>query len=498
MAQNVVDFSGNPSGSGLMDDYLDKDQQNVLTSNSGIQRPSYAVAGTKWLDTSATPWLWKMYDGTNDVTLGTVNPSTHLFTPATPLTTAGDILVQGADGNLSKLAAGVEGTVLTSNGPDKIPTYKVNPIGVLTYSSSYTYKKDQIVIAVVDDETALYKSLIDDNTGNSLDDDTKWEKLALGGGGDNIGDIKYTSRTDVPNGGAWCDGAEYTQAAFPDIYQMLVDGKLSSTDYTAFENSVSTNGSCGLFALDMATTSFRVPLLKDVYIKAGNTPLAFGAESLPNITGGTITDARSNYIDTVKAPYGAFAGSAESGNTGKAQLNGENYQSIEVFSGTFDASRSSSTYQDGAKVNPDHVVYRAYVVLYSSAAEASEAQAAEFINALTDKANTDLDNVTSTGKEFITTQGKPSRDRYVNMPAEASGTTYTAPANGWVFVLIQATTSTGYANIIYGGLSKGLDMARTGANFRTIFPVKKGGTYTVGYGAATFNQHRFFYDEGVE
>lgn len=82
MAQNVVDFSDNPTGSGLMDDYLAKDQQNVLTSNSGIQRPSYAVAGTKWLDTSVTPWLWKMYDGSSDITLGTVNPSTHLFTPA--------------------------------------------------------------------------------------------------------------------------------------------------------------------------------------------------------------------------------------------------------------------------------------------------------------------------------------------------------------------------------------------------------------------------------
>lgn len=82
MTQNVVDFSGNPSGAGLMDDYLDKDQQNVLTSNSGIQRPSYAVAGTKWLDTLATPWVLKMYDGMSDVTLGTVNPSTHLFIPA--------------------------------------------------------------------------------------------------------------------------------------------------------------------------------------------------------------------------------------------------------------------------------------------------------------------------------------------------------------------------------------------------------------------------------
>lgn len=81
MAQNVVDFSDNPTGAGLMDDYLDKDQQNVLTSNSGIQRPSYAVAGTKWLDTSATPWVLKMYDGTDDVALGTVNPTTHAFVP---------------------------------------------------------------------------------------------------------------------------------------------------------------------------------------------------------------------------------------------------------------------------------------------------------------------------------------------------------------------------------------------------------------------------------
>lgn len=81
MTQNVVDFSDNPTGAGLMDDYLDKDQQNVLTSNSGIQRPSYAVAGTKWLDTSATPWVLKMYDGTDDVALGTVNPTTHAFVP---------------------------------------------------------------------------------------------------------------------------------------------------------------------------------------------------------------------------------------------------------------------------------------------------------------------------------------------------------------------------------------------------------------------------------
>ena len=55
------------------------DINNVLSainsSNSGASRPSSAVAGTIWLDTSgaATAQLLKMYDGAADITLGTVN-----------------------------------------------------------------------------------------------------------------------------------------------------------------------------------------------------------------------------------------------------------------------------------------------------------------------------------------------------------------------------------------------------------------------------------------
>jgi len=47
----------------------------INSSNSGSSRPSSAVAGTIWLDTSgaATAQLLKMYDGAGDITLGTVN-----------------------------------------------------------------------------------------------------------------------------------------------------------------------------------------------------------------------------------------------------------------------------------------------------------------------------------------------------------------------------------------------------------------------------------------
>lgn len=483
MAQNVVDFSDNPTGAGLMDDYLAKDQQNVLTSNSGIQRPSYAVVGTKWLDTSVTPWLWKMYDGTNDVTLGTVNPTTHLFTPSTPLATTGDILIQGADGNLSKLSAGVAGNVLTANGAGVLPSYQVNPVGVLIYSSSYTYKKNDIVINTdEDDETALYKSLIDSNIGNSLDDDTKWEKLLLGGSGVPIGSIGYTLRTEVPEGGVWCDGAEYTKAMFPDIYQMLVDGKIQSTTYQNFTSSVSANGFCGLFALDSSLQKFKVPLLKDVYIKAGQAPEMSVAESLPNIKGG-----KRVFVGTkVEPPFKIYELSPGLGSG-----------SQQPFAwGTFNASLSSSVYQDGAKVNPDHVTYRAYVVLYASAAEASVAQAAEFMTALGGKANIDLNNVTASGKEFISTQGKPG-DSYDDLTFGATGSTYTAPANGWAAWGGQFSTAAGNLSIGNNSFySQGT--ATSGAQYIGVYiPVKKGEKFYVNYGAVSKTVlFRFIYDKG--
>ena len=205
----------------------------------------------------------------------------------------------------------------------------------------------------------------------------------------NIGDIYPTTSTVVPNGGAWCDGAEYTKAAFPDMYARLVAGKNISVSIDTFNELVNTYGSCSFFGLNTETESFKVPLLKDVYIKVGNTLLAFGAESLPNITGSLIAGSTGEVMHNTTIASGAFklqntqnSKVSYSGSGGNANL-------------YFDASASSSTYQNGAKVNPDHVVYRAYVVLYASAAEASVAQAAEFMTALGGKANVDLSNVSS-------------------------------------------------------------------------------------------------------
>lgn len=54
------------------------DVHNAFVSlHKGASRPSYAVAGTMWInDTTATAWLLNMYTGSADITLATFNSST--------------------------------------------------------------------------------------------------------------------------------------------------------------------------------------------------------------------------------------------------------------------------------------------------------------------------------------------------------------------------------------------------------------------------------------
>lgn len=297
--------------------------------------------------------------------------------------------------------------------------------GVMRWNNTTTYKEGGFCLG---QDGKLYQALRDNQGKEPTANADDW-KVFTSGGGFPIGSIGYTLRTEVPEGGAWCDGAEYTQAMFPDIYQMLVDGKIQSTTYQNFTSSVSTNGSCGFFALDTGTQKFKVPLLKDVYIKAGQAPSMFGAESLPNVKGGV--GSIGNY-DNTAVVTGAFK-RVEKIIHG---VGGGNV--VSCYNATFDASRSSSTYQDGAKVNPDHVVYRAYVVLYASAAEASVAQAAEFMTALDGKANVALDNVSpaQSFKDMSIGWGIPNYNAGVSISANAN---YTCPNNGFVqFVFTHA------------------------------------------------------------
>jgi hypothetical protein len=52
---------------------------SILTQNSGATPPSYALKGTEWLDTSVTPHIRKQYDGTNWIIIGELDLTNDKF-----------------------------------------------------------------------------------------------------------------------------------------------------------------------------------------------------------------------------------------------------------------------------------------------------------------------------------------------------------------------------------------------------------------------------------
>ena len=87
-----------------------------------------------------------------------------------------------------------------------------------------------------------------------------------------------------------------------------------------------------------------MPNLVGRFLKGG-TAGTYNSESLPNIKGNTTL--RSND----RSATGAFYVDAATGR----DYAGTGSNAEKLFGYAFDASRSSSTYQDGAKVQPDNI-----------------------------------------------------------------------------------------------------------------------------------------------
>lgn len=193
---------------------------------------------------------------------------------------------------------------------------------------------------------------------------TSWVEAATNASLGAVGSLFYTSRTSAPAGCSFCDGSTKTRAEFPAVWEMLTGGDLQVLPIAEYESKLASDGVCGYFGIDTAAETFRVPTLKDVYIKAGDTTPEFNSESLPNITG-TVVGGRAG------SPSVSGAFSNDGSDTAAARFDGGNDQDTLFGKSSFDASRSSSVYQNNAKVNPDYIVYRLCIILATEFKEIS-------------------------------------------------------------------------------------------------------------------------------
>lgn len=321
---------------------------------------------------------------------------------------------------------------------------------------------------------------------------------AGGGSSRNIGEIVASTIPLTDAGLHLLDGALIQGDG---IYSDFV-GYIAGLDLTAnyfcteqeWQASVTQYGVCGKFVYDAVNNTVRLPKITGII--EGTTDLtALGdlvQAGLPNIAGHSPAGAYW-LSSTTDSSTGPFYRTIKTSNS----VDG---QSSQKYSGElyFDASRSNSIYGNSDTVQPQTIKVLYYIVIATSTKTDIQVDIDNIATDLNGKADIDLTNTTNQAKILMSGMGMPS-DTYIDLTLGASGTQYTAPADGW-FVFGRTTNSTNqYISLSNGKVSITSFAPQSGRNIRVYIPVLKNDNVNVNYSAAgTILVFRFIYAVGSE
>lgn len=230
------------------------------------------------------------------------------------------------------------------------------------------------------------------------------------------------------------------------------------------------------YILDTDNTRFKLPRTKWAFIGYRDSVGNYEPETLPNITG--------KYGITDRAIGGSSTGTSAlyASATGTSWAT---WQSAGAGGGldiSFDASRSSSTYKNGANVRQRATQMYLYFYVGNTVQNQTEIDVGEITEALNDKV--DLDG----------SWGAPT-NQYDDLTLGASDTEYTAPADGWFAINKTAGSANLYLTMANqsNNMQAGNVYASSG-QFRCYIPAKKGDKVVVYYSmTGTTNMFRFIY-----
>lgn len=275
------------------------------------------------------------------------------------------------------------------------------------------------------------------------------------------------------------------------------------------------DGIAWYFILDTVNKRFKLPRtkwgFKGLRNQAGNEI----NESLPshthtrgtmNITGNIYLNFLQNDGGPGKGGDGAFA-AGNYNNTVNRLGDGSATNNTAI---NFDASRSwtgntsnplgSDVYQDGAKVQEKGTQVYTYFYVGEWTKDAIENTAGLNAELFNGKVDINGSNLSAQGRSYFSGFGMPS-NRYIDLTLGASGTTYTAPANGWFWLEKNSSANSQYVDfeilknnvrVYFVSIFYAINSTQ-----RQFFPVAKNDVIKITYtaGGAT-NYFRFIYAEG--
>ena len=334
----------------------------------------------------------------------------------------------------------------------------------------------------------------------------------------NIGEIVSSTLPLTDAGLHLLDGAliqgDGIYSAFVDYIAGLVSTYPSIfTTESAWQSSVSTYGVCGKFVYDSTNNTVRLPKYGTQTITktptASTVPLSIpvsvnvygNGKTLGLTANGSDTFSigyRAGYDNTASVgSYNATLNSTFNSNNGtdtratyrlgvSMSANNSGLTGSGTCSGSINLANALTNY-------PLDCYY--YIVIATSTKTDIQVDIDNVVTDLNGKADTDLTNVTDMAKVLMSGMGMPS-DRYIDLTLGASGTTYTAPANGYFSILARSANTVRFDGLRYNVTMPDVSGSLSGV----IFPILKGKTIALSYGTLdlsdSWNYFRFIYAKG--
>ena len=198
----------------------------------------------------------------------------------------------------------------------------------------------------------------------------------------------------------------------------------------------------------------------------------------------------------------AFISSEGTGNNYEGSLTHTRFATGESYTGLRAGRLVNGTYKEGTlgvHTMEDGTTFGTAPSTPANPTSDTIATAGYVKNQVATKANTNADNFSVAGKSVLSGMGMPSK-RYINLTLGASGSTYTAPANGWFSCVFICGATGGHVNaFIEQGLGFMDDIATNDAT-KFYLPVLKGDTMRFNYPSANTSSSdwyfQFIYAEG--
>lgn len=489
--------------------YVDGVTSSIQTQLNGKQDTLPTLQSGKFLTNNGTTLSWDdvtINDATLTITQGGVTKGT--FTA-------------NADSNVTINLEG-NNTSYTST----CPAITISD-GLATWVVAHNLDTNNVIANLYDvssgKEISKGVTIVDENTisvtfkSSSNISSGDYKIVVLAGGSTNIlsRNIGEIVASTLPLTDSWLhllDGSLLSgngiYGSFVDYIANLYEDNTNANYFTTeelWQQSISTYGSCGKFVYNSINNTVRLPKITG-FTEGTITPTELGnltQAGLPNITGkfssmsfGKRSESNTYTTNDVYAEGSFYSHVAHDNRVSPSTTNNKTWGINAGLS--IDASRSSSTYGRSSTVQPQSIKVFYYIVVSNSTKTEIEVDIDEIATDLNSKADTDLSNLNNTGKGIVSNYAMPS-STYDSLTLGSSGTSYTAPADGW-FTVAKATTAEN-EYIVMINTSNNVSMyTDSGGNLhwvRAFVPASKGDQVTVEYYAGGATQYfRFVYANG--